>query len=42
LSARRGQILGYVEHPGRSGWDDVNALVPQSDLFGFIIELRSQ
>jgi elongation factor G len=42
LSARRGQILGYAEHPGRSGWDDVNALVPQADLFGFIIELRSQ
>jgi len=41
LTARRGQILGYDEHPGRAGWDDVQALVPQSDLFGMIIELRS-
>jgi elongation factor G len=41
LTARRGQILGYDEHPGRPGWDDVQALVPQSDLFGMIIELRS-
>jgi elongation factor G len=42
LTARRGQILGYDEHPGRPGWDDVQALVPQADLFGMIIELRSQ
>jgi elongation factor G len=42
LTARRGQILGYEEHPGRPGWDDVQALVPQADLFGMIIELRSQ
>jgi elongation factor G len=42
LTGRRGQILGYDEHPGRPGWDDVQALVPQADLYGIIIELRSQ
>jgi len=41
LSGRRGQILGYAEQPDMPGWDDVEALVPQADLFGFIIELRS-
>jgi elongation factor G len=40
LTTRRGQILGYAEQ--RPGWDDVQALVPQADLFGLIIELRSQ
>jgi elongation factor G len=40
LTTRRGQILGYTEQ--RPGWDDVQALVPQADLFGLIIELRSQ
>jgi elongation factor G len=41
LTGRRGQILGYAEQPGMAGWDDVEALVPQADLFGLIIELRS-
>lgn len=42
LSGRRGQILGYAEKPGWTGWDDVEALVPASELHDFIIELRSQ
>ena len=42
LSGRRGQILGYAEKPGWSGWDDVEALVPAADLHDLIIELRSQ
>jgi elongation factor G len=42
LSGRRGQILGYAERPGWSGWDDVEALVPAAELQDFIIELRSQ
>ena len=42
LSGRRGQILGYAERPGWSGWDDVEALVPEAELHGLIIELRSQ
>ena len=42
LTGRRGQILGYAERPGWSGWDDVEALVPEVELHDFIIELRSQ
>lgn len=42
LTGRRGQILGYAERPGWSGWDDVEALVPEAELHDFIIELRSQ
>ena len=42
LTGRRGQILGYAEKPGWSGWDEVEALVPQAELQDFIIELRSQ
>ncbi len=42
LTGRRGQILGYAEKPGWSGWDDVEALVPEAELHDLIIELRSQ
>jgi len=42
LTGRRGQILGYAEKPGWSGWDDVAALVPEAELHDLIIELRSQ
>lgn len=42
LTGRRGQILGYAERAGWPGWDDVEALVPQSELHDLIIELRSQ
>jgi elongation factor G len=42
LTGRRGQILGYAERPGWTGWDDVQALVPEAELHDLIIELRSQ
>ncbi len=42
LSSRRGRILGYAEKPGWPGWDEVEALLPQAELHGLIIELRSQ
>ena len=42
LTSRRGQILGFQERPGWSGWDDVEALVPEAELQDLIIELRSQ
>ena len=42
LTGRRGQILGYAEVPDHAGWDDVEALVPASELHDLIIELRSQ
>ena len=41
LTTRRGQILGYAEKPGWSGWDEVEALVPAVELHDLIIELRS-
>lgn len=41
LSERRGQILGFSERDGWEGWDDVQALVPEADLYGMITELRS-
>lgn len=42
LTGRRGQILGFAERPGWSGWDDVEALVPEAEMHDLIIELRSQ
>jgi elongation factor G len=42
LTGRRGQILGFAERPGWSGWDDVDALVPEAEMHDLIIELRSQ
>ena len=38
---RRGQILGYDARPGWSGWDVVEATMPQSEIGDLIIELRS-
>ncbi|MDR3538114.1 MAG: elongation factor G [Acetobacteraceae bacterium] len=42
LTGRRGQILGFAEKSGWSGWDEVEALVPEAELHDLIIELRSQ
>jgi elongation factor G len=42
LTGKRGRILGYGEHEGWPGWDDVEALVPSAELQDLIIELRSQ
>lgn len=41
LSARRGQITGLGPHPDRAGWEQVEALVPESGLAGLDAELRS-
>src|SRR5215831_18674074 len=41
VSGRRGQILGYDAKPDWSGWDVVNAHMPQSELHDLIVELRS-
>jgi elongation factor G len=41
MSGRRGQILGYQPRDGWAGWDVVQALVPESEMEGLIIELRS-
>ncbi|HQT61005.1 MAG TPA: elongation factor G [Acidiphilium sp.] len=42
LTGRRGQILGYAERPGWTGWDDTEALLPAAELHGLAVELRSQ
>ncbi|MCZ6510588.1 MAG: elongation factor G [Alphaproteobacteria bacterium] len=41
VSGRRGQILGFDATEGWSGWDTVNANLPQSEMVDLIIELRS-
>ena len=40
-SGRRGQILGYEPRPDWPGWDEVTVLLPQSEMHGLIVELRS-
>jgi elongation factor G len=41
-SHRAGQILGFDAKPGWDGWDIVDGYLPQSELQGIIVELRSQ
>ncbi len=41
ISARRGQILGFDAKPDWEGWDVLEALVPQAEMEGLIVELRS-
>ena len=41
VSARRGQIVGYDARPGWRGWDQINAQVPEAEMAGLIVELRS-
>ncbi|NWH09492.1 MAG: elongation factor G [Alphaproteobacteria bacterium] len=41
VTARRGQLLGFDTRPGWPGWDTVSAFIPQAELHGLIVELRS-
>jgi elongation factor G len=41
LTQRRGQILGFNPREGWEGWNVIEAQVPESELRGLIIELRS-
>jgi elongation factor G len=41
VSARRGQILGYDGRPGWSGWEVLNAMIPEAEIGDLIVELRS-
>jgi elongation factor G len=41
ISTRRGQILGFDARPGWRGWDEVAALIPESEMAGLIVEIRS-
>jgi elongation factor G len=42
LSRRHGQILSFDAKADWPGWDEVSALLPQSEMLDLIIELRSQ
>ena len=41
LTGRRGQILGYEGRSDWKGWDKISAYLPQAEMQGFIVELRS-
>jgi elongation factor G len=41
VSGRRGQILGFEARDGWTGWDEVSVLLPQAEMHGLIVELRS-
>ncbi len=41
ISSRRGQILGFDGKEGWTGWDVVQAYIPESEMQDVIIELRS-
>ena len=41
VSGRRGQLLGFDARPGWNGWDEVKAMMPQSEIQDLIVELRS-
>jgi elongation factor G len=41
VSGRRGHILGLEAKADWEGWDVISAQVPQAELHGLILELRS-
>ena len=41
VTSHRGQILGFDTHPEIPGWEVLTAYVPQAEMQGFIVELRS-
>ena len=41
VSSRRGQILGFDARPDWTGWDVVEAHIPESEIQNLIVELRS-
>ncbi|WP_037036119.1 elongation factor G [Pseudovibrio sp. JE062] len=41
VSGRRGQILGFDARDDWDGWDEVEAMIPESELSDLIVELRS-
>jgi elongation factor G len=41
VSGRRGQILGFDAKPDWKGWDQIQVLLPQSEMHDLIVELRS-
>lgn len=41
VTQRRGQLLGFDAKPDWPGWDVVEAEIPEAEMRGFIVELRS-
>jgi elongation factor G len=41
VSGRRGQLTGFDAREGWNGWDTIRAQMPQTELHGLIIDLRS-
>ncbi len=41
VTQRRGQILGFNPREGWDGWNVIEALMPEAELRGLIVELRS-
>ncbi|MGE3645885.1 MAG: elongation factor G [Beijerinckiaceae bacterium] len=41
VTSRRGQILGFDQRPGWENWDVLQTLIPEAEMGGFIVELRS-
>ena len=42
IAGRRGQMLGMGPREGWSGWDRIEAMIPEAELSGLEAELRSQ
>jgi elongation factor G len=42
VASRRGQMLGLAPRDGWTGWDRIEALLPEAELSGLEAELRSQ
>jgi elongation factor G len=42
IAGRRGQMLGMAPREGWSGWDRIDALIPEAELGGLEAEFRSQ
>ncbi|TCS63582.1 elongation factor G [Varunaivibrio sulfuroxidans] len=42
VSARRGQILSFNARESWSGWDEIEAYIPQANLDDLIVDVRSQ
>ncbi|HEX2802402.1 MAG TPA: elongation factor G [Sphingomicrobium sp.] len=42
VASRRGQMLGMAPRDGWTGWDRIDAIIPEAELSGLEAELRSQ
>ena len=41
VSGRRGQILGYDARPGWEDWIALEALIPEAEMDGLVVQIRS-